>query len=252
MNPLLAERKTLLPQLGGQSKGWILSGPVEVKASPEFMARLDLNTAQITNLRDVARSAFGLQHASIDLYQEINLVATVATGLVNTVVTLNPTGAAEYGSVSALFTEIRTLGGDYVWSSSIVSPYAIGATAISAAGGFLVLTYDPVEVGAITTAAAAFDMPFKQITPLPVVSGNGASTGAFNGMRKSHGIFVWQTEKGLVTQGTSVQGTDEWQAIDGAPTSVGFLKPFALGGEVTARNVVAGIMRFRCQFRNRD
>jgi hypothetical protein len=201
---------------------------------------------EIATLRSMARGIFGREIVKYKLHQFSNLTATVATGVVNTVINVSPTSATDWASVSALFEEFRVVSGNYDFVTNM-SSLSGNTTTMNIQDAFFAMVFDSTSNTALTSTALAVEYEHKALYPIAQLArATTVSTSVNHGY---HHTFHWRPDSG-VNSALGPPTSSDWQPVNNA-AYVGYIKCFGVGTEITAVNVAAGIVNYNVEFRNR-
>lgn len=219
-----------------------ISHLMSASAFDEVEYKVALGNIQIA--RETLRAGIGNAHIGMRLAKDFTWVATVTTGVVSQVNSLDPSSSSEFASLAALFDEYKCDGGHIDFNIGNMTNNALVPSANNA---FFGLAYDATDNAALASmlaVAESFDHELFCVTSY-------YATNTFSGKNGDKPTrFSWRVPPGFVQNLGTNSASDAWVATNN-PISFGFLKCYHVDATVTATILAAGISYYSTRFRNR-
>jgi len=199
--------------------------------------------------RGLGKAAFGTRGYRMVLNQPVRMVATVTTGILSGIISVNPANSSEWTAPSALFEEYKVLGGKLEFCYSGVSGPTSTITSDFAAG-FLQVAYDPKNATvppptAVSLTSHEQRRAFQTAAPAASV-GNFDTPVQVQGSRMS--VFRFKVPPGVATDASTAGGS---YVNTASPVPFGGVEYYHQTNLATALAVGYGVLYLECEFRNR-
>jgi hypothetical protein len=171
-------------------------------------------------------------------------VATVTTGVVSNVCTINPTGCSEFATLAALFDEYKETGITVLHKNPLIIN-----TLSNPGGGSVNTTYritaaDPTDNTAMTSVDAGLQHGVHELLSL-----------AHGNLSVQLPLLAWKIrlppDTVFVSGGTMALAQDTWMAAN-FPVPYCFLKHYTVQAVTTATTVESAIIQHSLEFRIRE
>lgn len=217
----------------------------ELRPEPSDTTKLLLS--EISLLKSSVRAAIGFKPVSITLRIPFQLVATVTSGVVATVVSCVPGTSSEFASLAAIFDEYKCTQGHVQFVHFIRSAYVVGAVGSLLNNSMLVIAYDN-DATALTSVIAGTEFAQHHLYPL----GHQAYGSVESFIEKPYEFHFKVTPGVAVDTVTGSLSSGSWAPTASNSLSYGFLKAYSVGSEATAIAVASGVVHLNCEFRTRE
>jgi hypothetical protein len=166
--------------------------------------------------------------------------ATVTSGVVNTVISVDPSTVTESSSLATLYDECR------VHQARVRLNYQnVAAPNPSVDGSMLVVGYDPASATALTSVANGCELSLHKLFGVEFAALGGSTPTMHEG---NPYVFDFKVPKGVLLESGFGDGG---YVPTGTSVSYGYLKFFHIGNIITAINVGGGIMYLDVEYRSR-
>jgi len=214
-----------------------------LKADPSRVNAID---TELSAIKQTMTTMLGGESFRVTLPQifDAYCVATVTTGVVNNVCTINPTGCTEFATLAALFDEYRERGITVIHKNPLILN-----TLVSASGGSVNTTYrvtacDPTDNTAMTSVDAGLQHGVHELLSL-----------AHGNLLVQIPLLAWEIrlpkDTVFVSGGTMALAQDTWMAAN-FPVPYCFLKHYTVQAITTAITVESAIVQHILEFRIRE
>lgn len=240
---LLTRRSFLVERLAAAKNSYFDTKDVKSDLPDREIKLID---DEIKLMRETVRSFRQFSSLKITFFSEVLYTASAA-GILNSILSLNPSTLSEFTSCAALFDEFRMVGGEYHYTPFGPVTVGVAGAPINSKGVF---GYDPSDNTAYAAVVSGMQDQQHQMFSQCVAAANTVSTVTTVFGRPE--VFKWHTPSGvLVNDSLSVSNWQPTGTAGGALLPYGYLKTYSTGWNASA-GVIGGIMHWHCEFRIRE
>jgi hypothetical protein len=266
---VIAERAALRTTLAKDDKEWY-AVPVSVKVpdcvraverQPAPLFKIDpkldpkVRLAEVDKVVALLRAEvgmlFGRRPVKVSLPSGTStfMTAAIASGIVNTSVTVFPSDPSEYSSLATLFDEGKMIGVDVRWTNANLVAAASGASAATADNTWGVCCADPGNGTTLTSVAAGRQSAHHVLYHL--LTSAAGTTPTADTSREFDMKVRFPAAQTFTNMGAVAYEQDWWQETNVTPAAYCLLKSYTVQTIVTATKIAQAQLMYYYEFRLR-